>query len=80
MLCWPGSSFNQTVAIPCKDSNQFVAIIKQSKPSIEVTHIPGKICDVLSMNAVFNHTYHMYILYTITPNCASLLTNVYLGH
>ena len=49
MLCWPGSSFNQTVAIPCKDSNQFVAIIKQSKPSIEVTHIPGKICDVSSM-------------------------------
>ena len=41
MLCWPVSSFNQTVAIPCKDSKQFEAIIKQSRPSIEVTHIPG---------------------------------------
>lgn len=41
MLCWPVVSLNQTVAIPCKDSRQFVELIKESRPAIEPIDIPG---------------------------------------
>ena len=42
MLCWPVMPLNQTVAIPCKDSKQFVELIKESRPAIEPNDIPGK--------------------------------------
>lgn len=41
MLCWPVMPLNQTVAIPCKDSKQFVELIKESRPAIELNDIPG---------------------------------------
>ena len=64
MLCWPVSSFNQTVAIPCKDSKQFVAIVESSRPSFEVTHIPGK-CFQNHFNQYRFHIISMIIEYIL---------------